>query len=107
MTVSVILSLLSLLMPHLEWIFPGLLSCNVGPNLGMPHLRLLSGGVALLLYALEMGQISCLCQETALTRCTSWRRSGEGVGLGLSGKQLYPATPELTAWQERLADSSQ
>ena len=47
------------------------------------------------------------CQEAALTRRTSWRRSREGVGLGPSGKQLHPATPELTAWQERLADSSQ
>ena len=48
-----------------------------------------------------------LCQEAALTRHTSWGRSREGVGLGLSGKQLYPATPELTTWQERPADSSQ
>ena len=24
-----------------------------------------------------------------------------------SGKQYYPATPELTAWQERLADGLQ
>ena len=47
------------------------------------------------------------CQEAALTRRTSWRCSGEGVGLGLSGKQLHPATPELTAWRERPADSSQ
>ena len=47
------------------------------------------------------------CQEAALTRRTSWRRSREGVGLGLSGKQLHPATPELTAWWERLADGSQ
>ena len=48
-----------------------------------------------------------LCQEAALTRHTSWGRSGGGVELGLSGKQLHPATPELTAWQERPADSSQ
>ena len=47
------------------------------------------------------------CQEAALTRRTSRRRSGGGVGLGPSGKQLHPATPELTAWQERLADGSQ
>ena len=47
------------------------------------------------------------CQEAALTRHTAWRRSGEGIGLGLSGKQLHPATPELTAWREGLADSSQ
>ena len=47
------------------------------------------------------------CQEAALTRRIAWRRSGGGVGLGLSGKQLHPATPELTAWQERPADSSQ
>ena len=47
------------------------------------------------------------CQEAALTRRTSWRCSRGGVGLGPSGKQLHPATPELTAWQERLADSSQ
>ena len=47
------------------------------------------------------------CQEAALTRRTSWRRSRGGVGLGLSGKQLHPATPELTAWRERPADSSQ
>ena len=33
--------------------------------------------------------------------------SGGGVGLGLSGEQQYPATSELTAWQERPADSSQ
>ena len=46
-------------------------------------------------------------QEAALTRRTSWRRSGEGVGLGPSGKQLHPATPELTAWWERPADSLQ
>ena len=37
------------------------------------------------------------CQEAALTRRTAWRRSRGGVGLGLSGKQLHPATPELTA----------
>ena len=48
-----------------------------------------------------------VCQEAALTGRTAWRRSGGGAGLGLSGKQLHPATPELTAWQERLADSSQ
>ena len=47
------------------------------------------------------------CQEAALTRRTSWRHSGEGVGLGPSGKQLHPATPELTAWQEGPADSLQ
>ena len=47
------------------------------------------------------------CQEAALTRRTLWRRSEGGVGLGPSGKQPHPATPELTAWQERLADSSQ
>ena len=47
------------------------------------------------------------CQETALTRCTSRGRSEEVVGLGPSGKQLHPATPELTAWWERLADSLQ
>ena len=48
-----------------------------------------------------------MCQEAALTRCTSWRCSRGGVGLGLSGKQLHPATQELTAWQEGPADSSQ
>ena len=48
-----------------------------------------------------------VCQETALTRCIAWRRSGGGIGPGPSGKQLHPATPELTAWQERPADSSQ
>ena len=47
------------------------------------------------------------CQEAALTRRIAWRRSGGGIGLGLSGKQLHPATPELTAWRERPADSSQ
>ena len=47
------------------------------------------------------------CQEAALTRRTSWRCSRGGVELGPSGKQLYPATPELTAWQKGLADSSQ
>ena len=47
------------------------------------------------------------CQEAALTRRTAWRRSGGGVGLGPSGKQLHPATPELTAWREGPADSSQ
>ena len=47
------------------------------------------------------------CQEAALTRHVAWRRSGGGVGLGPSGKQLHPATPELTAWRERPADSSQ
>ena len=47
------------------------------------------------------------CQEAALTRRTAWRRGRGGVGLGPSGKQLYPATPELTAWQEGPADSSQ
>ena len=47
------------------------------------------------------------CQEAALTRRTSWGRSGGGVGLSPSGKQLHPATPELTAWQERPADSLQ
>ena len=46
-------------------------------------------------------------QESALTRRTSRGRSRGGVGLGLSGKQQYPATPELTAWQEKPADSSQ
>ena len=49
----------------------------------------------------------CVCQGAALTRHMAWRRSRGGVGLGLSGKQLYPATPELTAWRERLADSLQ
>ena len=48
-----------------------------------------------------------LCQEAALTRRVAWRRSGGRVGLGPSGKQLHPATPELTAWRERPADSSQ
>ena len=48
-----------------------------------------------------------VCQEAALTRRIAWRRSGGRVGLGLSGKQLHPATPELTAWQEKPADSSQ
>ena len=48
-----------------------------------------------------------LCQEAALTRRVAWRRSGGRVGLGPSGKQLHPATPELTAWQERPTDSSQ
>ena len=38
------------------------------------------------------------CQDAALTRRTSWRCSGGEVGLGSSGKQLHPATPELTAW---------
>ena len=47
------------------------------------------------------------CQEAALTRRIAWRRSGRGVGLGPSGKQLHPASPELTAWRERPADSSQ
>ena len=47
------------------------------------------------------------CQEAALTRRIAWRRSRGGVGLGPSGKQLHPATPELTAWRERPADSSQ
>ena len=47
------------------------------------------------------------CQEAALTRHIAWRRSGGGVGLGPSGKQLHPATPELTAWRKRPADSSQ
>ena len=47
------------------------------------------------------------CQEAALTRRIAWRRSGGGVGLGPSGKQLHPAAPELTAWRERPADSSQ
>ena len=47
------------------------------------------------------------CQEAALTRRIAWQRSGEGVGISPSGKQLHPATPELTAWQERPADSSQ
>ena len=51
--------------------------------------------------------MSLECQEAALTRRTSWQRSGGGVGLGPSGKQLHPATPELTAWQERPADSLQ
>ena len=55
---------------------------------------------------LSIGQLSkANCQEAALTRHTSWRRSR--VGLGPSGKQLYPATPELTAWREGPADSSQ
>ena len=49
---------------------------------------------------------SSLCQEAALTRRVAWRQS-RGVGLGLSGKQLHPATPELTAWRERPADSLQ
>ena len=48
-----------------------------------------------------------ICQEAALTKRIAWRRSGGGVGLGPSGKQLHPATPELTAWRERPADSSQ
>ena len=47
------------------------------------------------------------CQEAALTRRIAWRRSGGGVELGPSGKQLHPAAPELTAWRERLTDSSQ
>ena len=47
------------------------------------------------------------CQEAALTRRIAWRRSRGGIGLGLPGKQLHPATPELTAWRERPADSSQ
>ena len=51
--------------------------------------------------------IESYCQEAALTRRIAWRRSRGGVGLGPSGKQLHPATPELTAWQERPADSSQ
>ena len=56
----------------------------------------------------QAGELGLLyCQEAALTRRTAWRRSGGGVGPGLSGKQLHPATPELTAWRERLADSSQ
>ena len=55
----------------------------------------------------ESVRVVLKCQEAALTRRTSWRRSEGGVGLGPSGKQLYPATPELTAWQERLADSLQ
>ena len=41
------------------------------------------------------------------TYSTSRGCSRGGVGLGPSGEQLYPATPELTAWQEKLADSSQ
>ena len=45
-------------------------------------------------YMLGVGQGEC--QEAALTRRTSWRHSGGGVGLGLSGKHLHPATPELT-----------
>ena len=57
--------------------------------------------------SLDSEQMGRGCQEAALTRHTSWRRSGGGVGLGPSGKQLHPATPELTAWQERLADSLQ
>ena len=48
-----------------------------------------------------------MCQKAALTRHIDWRQSREGVGLGSSGKQLHPATPELTAWQEGPADSSQ
>ena len=44
------------------------------------------------------------CQKAALTRRTSRGCSRGGVELGLSGKQLCPATPELTAWWERLAD---
>ena len=47
------------------------------------------------------------CQEAALTRRIAWRRSREGVGFSPSGKQLHPATPELTAWREGLADSLQ
>ena len=47
------------------------------------------------------------CQEAALTRRIAWQRSGGGIGSGPSGKQLHLATPELTAWQERPADSSQ
>ena len=57
---------------------------------------------------LQSAQFSLLgCQEAALTRRIAWRRGRGGVGLGPSGKQLYPATPELTAWRERPADSSQ
>ena len=48
-----------------------------------------------------------ICQEAALIRRTSWRRSGGRVGFGPSGEQLHPATPELTAWRERPADGSQ
>ena len=47
------------------------------------------------------------CQEAALARRIAWRRSGGGVGFGPPGKQLHPATPELTAWKERPADSLQ
>ena len=47
------------------------------------------------------------CQEAALTRRTSWGHSRGGVGLGLSGKQLHAASSELTAWQERPAESLQ
>ena len=72
-------------------------------TIGGSHLEIqLCGGECLACIAWTPG-----CQEAALTRCTSWRRSGGGVGLGPSGKQLHPATPELTAWQERLADNSQ
>ena len=49
----------------------------------------------------------CHIVKTALTRRIAWRRSEGGVGLGPSGKQLHPATPELTAWREGPADSSQ
>ena len=55
----------------------------------------------------RLGALDKLCQEAALTRCIAWRRSRGGVGLGPSGKQLHPATPELTAWQERPADGLQ
>ena len=48
-----------------------------------------------------------VCQEAALTRRIAWRRSGGRVGLGPSGKQLHPATPELTAWRKRPADGLQ
>ena len=58
-------------------------------------------------YSITLSPAEQNCQEAALTRRTSRGRSREGVELGLSGKQLHPATPELTAWQERPADSSQ
>ena len=47
------------------------------------------------------------CQEAALTRRIARQRSRGGIGLSPSGKQLHPATPELTAWREGPADSSQ
>ena len=63
--------------------------------------------VALIYYKYLVQGLVAVCQEAALTRRITWRRGREGVGLGPSGKQLHPATPELTAWQERPADSLQ